>query len=143
MIAPSALLMEPKLQTLPQYYKTETSPMIQHSAFPPFKIEHRYRGVYERAGFDVNLKGDSPTSDVRSTRSPTMQRFQHSSNGMNSSNSSANSIGGSMKIDSAMPSSAKTSKSFGELQRRTPYPVYENRAHSESDSTSSHIVCTF
>lgn len=131
--------MEPKLQTLPQYYKTETSPMIQHSAFPPFKIEHRYRGVYERAGFDVNLKGDSPTSDVRSTRSPTMQRFQHSSNGMNSSNSSANSIGGSMKIDSAMPSSAKTSKSFGELQRRTPYPVYENRAHSESQPNTSQL----
>lgn len=130
--------MEPKLQTLPQYFKTETSPMIQHSAFPPFKIEHRYRGVYERAGFDVNLKGDSPTSEVRSTRSPTMQRFHHSSNGMNSPNSSANSIG-SMKIDSAMPSSAKTSKSFGELQKRTPYPVYENRAHSESQPNTSQL----
>ncbi|KAK6458194.1 uncharacterized protein RJT20DRAFT_29625 [Scheffersomyces xylosifermentans] len=28
-------------------------PKVQDSPFPPFKVEHRYRGVYERAGFDV------------------------------------------------------------------------------------------
>ncbi|CUM56180.1 uncharacterized protein AC631_03632 [Debaryomyces fabryi] len=131
--------MEPKLQTLPQYFKTETSPMIQHSAFPPFKIEHRYRGVYERAGFDVNLKGDSPTSEMRSMKSPTMLRFPQSSNGVKSSNSSAHSVGGSMKNDYVVPGSAKTTKSFGELQKRTPYPVYENRAHSESEPNTSNL----
>lgn len=46
-----------KLQSLPNYYRSEASPKVQDSAFPPFKIEHRYRGVYERAGFDVNLSG--------------------------------------------------------------------------------------
>lgn len=36
------------------------------SAFPPFKAEHRYRGVYERAGFDVNLGGPPKNSDSKS-----------------------------------------------------------------------------
>lgn len=49
--------MQPKLQTLPSYFQSEQAPTVQSSAFPPFKIEHRYRGVYERAGFDVNLNG--------------------------------------------------------------------------------------
>lgn len=132
--------MEPKLQTLPQYFKTETSPMIQHSAFPPFKIEHRYRGVYERAGFDVNLKGDSPTSEIRSMKSPTMLRFQQHSNGAKSSNSSVHSGSGSMKNAYLAPGSAKTSKSFGELQKRTPYPVYENKVHSESEPNTSQFI---
>lgn len=35
--------------------------MVQtDSPFPPLKVEHRYKGVYERAGFDVNI-GGSPT----------------------------------------------------------------------------------
>lgn len=32
------------------------------SPFPPLKSEHRYRGVYERAGFDVNLGSSNPQS---------------------------------------------------------------------------------
>lgn len=131
--------MEPKLQTLPHYFKTETSPMIQHSAFPPFKIEHRYRGVYERAGFDVNLNGSTLSSDGRSMKSPISQKFPANSGGNTSVNTSANSIHSVKKndSDSVMPSSAKTSKSFGELEKHTPYPVHENRVHSESQPNTS------
>lgn len=47
-------------RSLPNYFRGEKSPMIQtDSPFPPLKVEHRYRGVYERAGFDVNLGGYS------------------------------------------------------------------------------------
>ncbi|KAI5963072.1 uncharacterized protein KGF55_002864 [Candida pseudojiufengensis] len=34
--------------------KAEQSPRSLESAFPPFNPQHKYRGVYERAGFDVN-----------------------------------------------------------------------------------------
>lgn len=43
-----------KFQGIPKFYQEKGSPIVQDSAFPPFKLEHRYRGVYERAGFDVN-----------------------------------------------------------------------------------------
>lgn len=46
------------LRTLPSYFKSEHSPMTAtDSPFPPLKTQHRYKGVYERAGFDVNLNG--------------------------------------------------------------------------------------
>ena len=51
----SSQTVETRLHSLPKFLRSEPSPKIQDSAFPPFKIEHRYRGVYERAGFDVNL----------------------------------------------------------------------------------------
>lgn len=67
-----------KLQSLPKFIRDEpalSSPKFQDLAFPPFKIEHRYRGVYERAGFDVNL-GAHRNNDGRSIRlgkrSPTL-----------------------------------------------------------------------
>lgn len=53
--------------------------MVQtDSPFPPLKVEHRYRGVYERAGFDVNL-GGSPTDansiQIEKNRSPNSPAF--------------------------------------------------------------------
>lgn len=45
--------------------------MIQtDSPFPPLKVEHRYKGVYERAGFDVNTGGmHTETKPVRMGKS--------------------------------------------------------------------------
>lgn len=61
------------------------------SPFPPLKSEHRYRGVYERAGFDVNLKHGSPQSpnDIKSLssrkpQSPFKQGFSFSKPGSSS-----------------------------------------------------------
>lgn len=50
--------------------------MPSDSPFPPLKTEHRYKGVYERAGFDVNLDGapfdsKSPYLKKSFTPSPT------------------------------------------------------------------------
>lgn len=46
------------LSTLPRCFDGPRLPMLKlDSPFPPLKTEHRYRGVYERAGFDVNLGG--------------------------------------------------------------------------------------
>lgn len=46
------------------------------SAFPPFKAEHRYRGVYERAGFDVNLAAcNSDSKSMYSSKSRNRPRM--------------------------------------------------------------------
>lgn len=46
------------LKSLPALFKGDQSPMLQtDSPFPPLRAEHRYKSVYERAGFDVNLSG--------------------------------------------------------------------------------------
>ncbi|CAH2353615.1 hypothetical protein CLIB1423_11S03752 [[Candida] railenensis] len=67
-----------RLESLPKYFRAEPSPKIIDSAFPPFKVEHRYRGVYERAGFDVNLSGIGNKPDNSSIRSrPKQQQQQH------------------------------------------------------------------
>lgn len=48
----------PQFANLPRSLNGPHSPMLAtDSPFPPIKTEHRYRGVYERAGFDVNLGG--------------------------------------------------------------------------------------
>lgn len=47
-----------QLRTLPSYFRSDQSPMsATDSPFPPLKTQHRYKGVYERAGFDVNVNG--------------------------------------------------------------------------------------
>ncbi|KAL6454158.1 PXL1 Paxillin-like protein 1 [Candida maltosa Xu316] len=47
--------MPPQMMSFPTFIrKKEQSPKALDGAFPPFKIEHRYKSVYERAGFDVN-----------------------------------------------------------------------------------------
>lgn len=46
------------MQSFPKFLRSEVTPRAQDSPFPPFKIEHRYKGVYERAGFDVNKGRD-------------------------------------------------------------------------------------
>ncbi|GEQ67483.1 hypothetical protein JCM33374_g1148 [Metschnikowia sp. JCM 33374] len=50
--------------SIPKHFRGEQSPVISmDSPFPPLKTEHRYRGVYERAGFDVNLRSSSSSDD--------------------------------------------------------------------------------
>ncbi|WEJ97078.1 hypothetical protein PSN45_004626 [Yamadazyma tenuis] len=51
--------MDSKLQSYPKIRRSEPSPRVQDSAFPPFKTEHKYRGVYERAGFDIYKGGNN------------------------------------------------------------------------------------
>ncbi|ODV81897.1 uncharacterized protein CANTADRAFT_19503 [Suhomyces tanzawaensis NRRL Y-17324] len=55
------------MESFPKFLRSDTH-QFKDSAFPPFKVEHRYRGVYERAGFDVNL-GGSTAQDSRSIHS--------------------------------------------------------------------------
>lgn len=60
-----------QLRSLPSYFQGEHSPMTSSdSPFPPLKTEHRYRGVYERAGFDVNLGSGSDARSVYLRKSP-------------------------------------------------------------------------
>lgn len=70
------------MDSFPSFFKLPSSAMTSHSPFPPLKVEHRYRGVYERAGFDVCRSPlpspNSPNfpkgfhSDVRMASSPTI-----------------------------------------------------------------------
>lgn len=64
-----------RFQLIPKFYQSEPLPIVQDLAFPPFKIEHRYKGVYERAGFDINRGGsgnngfNAPNGAYRTSRS--------------------------------------------------------------------------
>lgn len=60
-----------RLDTFPKYFRGEPAPKLVDSAFPPLKTEHRYRGVYERAGFEVNLGGSG--ADASLVRSPPLR----------------------------------------------------------------------
>ncbi|KAG5419782.1 hypothetical protein I9W82_001662 [Candida metapsilosis] len=45
------------MESFPSFIrKAEHSPRSLDSAFPPFNPVHKYRGVYERAGFEINKK---------------------------------------------------------------------------------------
>ena len=64
----TALTQSPQMISFPNFIrKSEQSPRSLDGAFPPFKIEHRYKSVYERAGFDVNRGGNN--SDTKSITS--------------------------------------------------------------------------
>lgn len=97
------------------------------SAFPPFKVEHRYKGVYERAGFDVNLGGPRPKhygSDGRSIISKSSSRFQ--GNGYNGS----------------MPNSPKLHSNMSLNQKENPYETQRKVSPITSSSPliSSSVV---
>lgn len=51
--------MTPQMMSFPNFIREaeQTTRPLDH-AFPPLKVEHKYKSVYERAGFDVN-KGDN------------------------------------------------------------------------------------
>lgn len=57
------------MQAIPKVLKAEHSSRVQDSAFPPFKVEHKYRGVYERAGFDI-YKGDNRSRHTSGSNTP-------------------------------------------------------------------------
>lgn len=69
-----------QLPSLPTCFRAQQSPMSHSdSPFPPLKTEHRYRGVYERAGFDVCYRSTSDSKSIylkrsRGPMSPTMQQ---------------------------------------------------------------------
>lgn len=78
-----------KMMLFPKFIRGEQPhPRVQDSPFPPFKVEHRYRGVYERAGFDVNLDGMmSPKSPSQFPSKPnSIHSRQHSKSSMSTPN---------------------------------------------------------
>lgn len=110
--------------------------MIQHSAFPPFKMEHRYKGVYERAGFDVNLNGISPSSDGKSIKSPGPSKFPPTPM---SSNSAVN-VSQMENVPQSpymIPSSANTNKSFGDVPKAAPYPTAAQKTYPKTQPNSA------
>lgn len=82
-----------QLPTLPSWMRNGLpGGVTSNSPFPPLKPDKRYRGVYERAGFDVNLNalsgGQSPTlrhspyatpssADKNGAFSPTVHKHRH------------------------------------------------------------------
>lgn len=67
------------MQSIPKFLRSEPSPRVQDSAFPPFKVEHRYRGVYERAGFEVYRGDGKPRSDNSTPRTRAGSTFSSNS----------------------------------------------------------------
>ncbi|RLV96493.1 Paxillin-like protein 1 [Spathaspora sp. JA1] len=58
------------MMSFPNFIRdTQQSSKPMESAFPPFKTEHKYKGVYERAGFEVYRPPSSANSDGHSIRS--------------------------------------------------------------------------
>ncbi|KAG7662145.1 uncharacterized protein J8A68_004407 [[Candida] subhashii] len=52
------------MSSFPTYLRNNQQPTRPiDSAFPPFKIEHKYKGVYERAGFDVFKDGTTANNN--------------------------------------------------------------------------------
>ena len=47
-------MMTPQMMSFPNFIREaeQTTRPLDH-AFPPLKVEHKYKSVYERAGFDV------------------------------------------------------------------------------------------
>lgn len=77
----SALTLSPQMMSFPKFIrKSEQSTRGLDGAFPPFKIEHRYKSVYERAGFDVNRGGNNNNSDSKSMTSRKTSRNHSQSN---------------------------------------------------------------
>lgn len=60
-----------QLPTLPSWMRNGLPGVISsNSPFPPLKPDKRYRGVYERAGFDVNLDAVSGSNSPTQRQSP-------------------------------------------------------------------------
>lgn len=57
------------LKSLPALFKGDQSPMLKtDSPFPPLRAEPRYKSVYERAGFEVNLGGKNGQRSAPASR---------------------------------------------------------------------------
>lgn len=121
--------------------------MIQSdSPFPPLKVDHRYRGVYERAGFDVNV-GGSPTeggSILGKSRSPTF-----AAPSQRAVSDSRETYGQRNVSSRSMPQSASTPISDGARfttnkfhpLRKSPSPqlAEENLPYPQSDKNYSDV----
>lgn len=99
------------------------------SAFPPFKAEHRYKGVYERAGFDVYKppKSANDTGSVHSGRSR-RKNSDRTTTPPKSSSTSPTSAKSSPMISSysknaSTSSMATPASTAGDLTFKNPYRV--------------------
>lgn len=71
-----------QLPTLPSWMRHGLPGVVSSdSPFPPLKPDKRYRGVYERAGFDVNLGGMQRSSENGSPAISQQESSSHRFNG--------------------------------------------------------------
>lgn len=156
-----------QLHTLPHNFRgpAPQSPVLaSDSPFPALKVEHRYKGVYERAGFDVNLgqhsasdnrsfrlrKGSSPTSTKMPTplsgplSAPTGRTFTGSASGRSPSkpysgkNTSVNSFSSGRRATDyrqlPMSAPAKAPKQYETYQ---PFQARQRREDAQNGSSPS------
>ncbi|CUM64680.1 uncharacterized protein PRCAT00002289001 [Priceomyces carsonii] len=125
-----------RIYTPSTFQRSDASPRVPESAFPPLRTDHRYRGVYERAGFDVNLKG---LDQAQATTGPQIRRFQGDNyptppkSSSSNSSASSHSLNGSRSIRANDPYSRprQTSKSTNEFSKFGSLQSLLNGANNE------------
>ncbi|KAG7194284.1 uncharacterized protein KQ657_005012 [Scheffersomyces spartinae] len=116
-------------------------PRCNASAFPPFKLEYRYRGVYERAGFDYDKYNPRATS-------PTQLLSPNSNPGRNYSNSQSATTGQAAKKLSSISSNAtsrhtsnctttSTRQTLVSLSPRNSPPHFSNNSPTADHTTTT------
>ncbi|CAI5760568.1 unnamed protein product [Candida verbasci] len=109
--------------------QSEQSPRSLDNAFPPFKVEHRYKGVYERAGFDVNRGGNSKSSDNIKT-----QHYMNNNQSRVTNNSNYNYTHGN---DSKVANNANYGYTHNNDSRTTNNYNYTHNNESKTTNSSS------
>lgn len=136
---------------LPSSFNGPQSPMLaSDSPFPSFKADYRYKGVYERAGFDVNLnrhRGNHSPNDSRhaiQTRkkpdSPASQTFSFkSANDSFSKNQSLRSLPMSARSNTNNVSPVESRSSAGKAPvSRKPVSPTDHHVTPASAPASAH-----
>lgn len=114
-------------------YRPEPSPRALDSAFPPFNHDVRFRGVYERAGFDVN-KGEY--NDQRSIYSPGVRTNSTFSMANSTISPTTSQIYGSTPNLNNKSSFLSYSNPYGTMRNKSAGDVYTratSRTHSRTD----------
>lgn len=114
----------PKLSNFPSTFNGPQSPMLANdSPFPMLKADYRYRGVYERAGFDVNLNGyKSGMHSPSDTRTMALARKQPAS---------------PASLNFGFPSAKGPSKHVNQSLRSLPMSSHRRDNVSPTESRSS------
>ncbi|RCK57398.1 hypothetical protein Cantr_06898 [Candida viswanathii] len=134
----TAQTLSPQMSSFPKFIrKSEQSTRGLDGAFPPFKIEHRYKSVYERAGFDVN-KGGNGTHHSNDSRSLTSRKARNPYSNNNNSSSSNN-------VNTRLQDDSPAGSPVLQKNRAPSLPINSQMRHnsqpnsdSDSPSASSH-----
>ena len=134
-----------KFQGIPKFYHTQSSPIVQDSAFPPFNIDYKYRGVYERAGFDIyKLDKNERFNDTASRTRKSPDKYGGSKDtSYGRSASSQHSIGSGNR---SRPSHYKNNQSSTSLNNSLvspisgsfPYGAHNGKYSASNPSFASH-----